>query len=350
MATMKAVKHEPQGSLSIVEVPVPDIKPGQYLVKTVAAAHNPIDNDIIDYGLAGGPGSSVGFDFAGIIERTGPGTSGRFSPGDRVAGMVHGCNTHTPTEGVYQEYIPAEEHIMWKVPENIDLKQASALGAAVVTSALSLYHELKVPVLGEGKVDEGTWLFVYGGSSSVSQATIQLAKLSGFRIVATASKRNHELVRSLGAEYVFEYRDIDECIKNVKSVVGDDLRYAHDSICQGDSTRIVLDCISSRGGKVSCTVPVPPEKVTRTDVQMLSIDAFAIPGLAYSFMGNEYPADPTSKALIKKFSPIFERLLADGAFKLQGIREIPGGLEGVKEGFAEIKAGKANQLKLVYVV
>jgi len=346
---MKAVKNESQGSICVVEVPIPDIKEGQYLVKTVAAAHNPIDNEIIDYALAGGPGSSVGFDFAGIIERTGPGTSGRFSPGDRVAGMVHGCNTHTPTEGAYQEYIPAEEHMMWKLPENIDLKQASALGAAVMTSALSLYHELKVPVPGEGRVDEGTWLFIYGGSSSVSQAAIQLARLSGFRVVATASKRNHELVKGLGAEYVFDYKDIDECIKNVKSVVGDDLRYAQDSICQGDSTKIVLDCISSKGGKVSCTIPVPPEKATRKDVEMLNIDAFAIPGRAYSFMGNECPAVPSSKAIIKKLAPIFEKLLADGAFKLQGIREISG-LEGVKEGFAEFKAGKANQLKVVYVL
>ena len=38
------------------------------------------------------------------------------------------------------------------------------------------------------------------------------------------SKRNHELVKGLGAEYVFEYRDTDECIKHIKSVVGDDLR------------------------------------------------------------------------------------------------------------------------------
>ena len=43
MTTMKAIKHQPQGSISVVEVPIPDIKEGQYLVKTVAAAHNPID-------------------------------------------------------------------------------------------------------------------------------------------------------------------------------------------------------------------------------------------------------------------------------------------------------------------
>jgi len=193
-------------------------------------------------------------------------------------------------------------------------------------------------------------LLVYGASSSVSQSVLQLAKLAGFRIVATASQRNHELVKSLGAEYVFEYRDIDQCIKSIKSVVGDDLRYAHDSICQGDSTRIVLDCISSKGGKVACTIPVPPEKVNRKDVEMGNIDVFAVAGREYSFMGNTSPAVPSYKTLFQKFSPIFERLIADGKFKLQGTREMTGGLESVKDGFAEFKAGKANQLKLVYVL
>jgi len=67
-------------------------------------------------------------------------------------------------------------------------------------------------------------------------------------------------------------------------------------------------------------------------------------------MGNDYPANPSAIALIKKFSPIFEKLLAEGKYKLQGIRVIPGGLEGVKDGFAEVKAGKASQLKLVYTI
>ena len=47
-------------------------------------------------------------------------------------------------------------------------------------------------------------LFVYGGSSSVGQYAIQLAKLSGYQVVSTASQRNHELVKSFGADLVFD--------------------------------------------------------------------------------------------------------------------------------------------------
>jgi len=47
-------------------------------------------------------------------------------------------------------------------------------------------------------------LFVYGGSSSVGQYAIQLAKLSGYKVVTTASERNHELVKSFGADLAFD--------------------------------------------------------------------------------------------------------------------------------------------------
>ena len=49
-----------------------------------------------------------------------------------------------------------------------------------------------------------TWLFIYGGSSGVGQFGIQLAKLSGYKVVTVASPRNHELVKSLGVDVVFD--------------------------------------------------------------------------------------------------------------------------------------------------
>ena len=49
-----------------------------------------------------------------------------------------------------------------------------------------------------------TQLYVYGGSSSVGQYAIQLAKLSGYKVVSTASSRNHDLVKNFGADLVFD--------------------------------------------------------------------------------------------------------------------------------------------------
>lgn len=52
-----------------------------------------------------------------------------------------------------------------------------------------------------------TWIFVYGGSSSVGQYLVQLAKLSGYRVATVASPRNHELLETLGADLI-----LDVCI------------------------------------------------------------------------------------------------------------------------------------------
>jgi NADPH:quinone reductase-like Zn-dependent oxidoreductase len=51
-----------------------------------------------------------------------------------------------------------------------------------------------------------TWIFIYGGSTGVGQFAIQLAKLSGYKVVTVASPRNHEFLRSLGADAVFDVR------------------------------------------------------------------------------------------------------------------------------------------------
>ena len=51
---------------------------------------------------------------------------------------------------------------------------------------------------------EETWVFIYGGSSGVGQFGIQLAKLSGYKVVTVASPRNHDLLRALGADAVFD--------------------------------------------------------------------------------------------------------------------------------------------------
>lgn len=58
-------------------------------------------------------------------------------------------------------------------------------------------------------------LFVYGGSSSVGQYAIQLAKLSGYKVISTASQRNHELVKSFGADLVFDVSNLPLTLNSV---------------------------------------------------------------------------------------------------------------------------------------
>lgn len=70
------------------EIPIPELRPGYVLVKTVAVALNPTDWTSLD--ALGEPGTIVGCDYAGIVEQVGSGGNSRFKKGDRIAGFAHG--------------------------------------------------------------------------------------------------------------------------------------------------------------------------------------------------------------------------------------------------------------------
>lgn len=76
------------GIAELRTIPIPELRPGYILVKTVAVALNPTDWTSLD--AVGEPGTIVGCDYAGIVEQVGSGGSDRFKKGDRIAGFAHG--------------------------------------------------------------------------------------------------------------------------------------------------------------------------------------------------------------------------------------------------------------------
>lgn len=77
---------------------------------------------------------------------------------------------------------------------------------SLYTSIQALYgpKTLGLPQPGDKAPPTGTWFFVYGGSSSVGQYAIQLAKLSGYKVATVASPHNFDLVKTFGADVVFD--------------------------------------------------------------------------------------------------------------------------------------------------
>lgn len=95
-------------------------------------------------GFGGGVGSTVGCDLAGTVEKVGP--NSRFVPGERVAGVTHGCSKLCPSSGAFAEYAAVEEHGTLKLPDRIAFEDAASLGVALATTALSLYYHLGLPL------------------------------------------------------------------------------------------------------------------------------------------------------------------------------------------------------------
>lgn len=151
-----------------------------------------------------------GIDCAGEIVETGSKTK-NFAVGDRVAAMPGGIfNPRGNKCGAFQEYAVAQEERVFKIPDDWKFEDATVFPLAICTAAVSLYSKerlaLAYPQV-EKPASNGKILLVWGGSSSVGACAVQMAAHSGYEVFATASKRNFDFVKSIGASQVFDYTE-----------------------------------------------------------------------------------------------------------------------------------------------
>ncbi|CAE6364891.1 unnamed protein product [Rhizoctonia solani] len=201
-ASILPQKH---GKLEVDTRPTPVPQGTQALVKVTAASINPIDWKIIDYGLFIDKFPAVlGTDGAGIIEAVGPDVT-HFKPGDKV--FFQGIYTRVD-ETTFQQKTIVETDIISKIPDNIDEDQASTIPVATLAALVGLFQKTGVDVPINGPTVNGRGVLVLGGSSSVGQFAIQLARITGFSpIVTTASAQHTDFLKSIGATYIFD-RDV----------------------------------------------------------------------------------------------------------------------------------------------
>ncbi|OCB88164.1 GroES-like protein [Sanghuangporus baumii] len=217
MAGQKAlILDKPHGEFSVGTRPIPKPGPGELLVKVHATALNPVDWAVRDYNIFVSVYPAVlGIDSAGTVEEIGEGVKG-FAKGDRVLHEGHFKNDY----GTFQQYTLVPAEITAKIPSNISFDEAASVSLCLVTAAAGLYGHVYYPEGatkykapweegGEG-LYRGKSILVIGGSASVGQYVIQLAKLSGFSpIIATASLHNADLLKSIGATHVIDRKSPD---------------------------------------------------------------------------------------------------------------------------------------------
>ncbi|CCO30216.1 Zinc-type alcohol dehydrogenase-like protein C2E1P3.01 [Rhizoctonia solani AG-1 IB] len=188
---------EKQGKLEVKPRPTPVPQKNQALVKVTAAAINPVDWKIIDYGIFVEKFPAIlGTDGAGIIEAVGPEVT-NFKVGDKVFFQgQYGYDDET----TFQEKTIVETDIISKIPDNITEDQASTIPLAAITAAILLFQKTGIDLPSNGPTATGKGVLILGGSSSVGQFAVQLARIAGFSpIVTTASATHKDFLKSLGA-------------------------------------------------------------------------------------------------------------------------------------------------------
>lgn len=194
---MKAVvyeKNNPDGQLVLREIEKPVPQMGEVLVKIIATAVNAADYRSMQMGSI--PKRRIfGSDIAGTVEAVGKNVT-RLKVGDAVAGDISGCGL-----GGFAEYVAVPEDVLAVKPTSVSFDDAAAVPMAAVT-ALQGLRDL-------GNIQAGQKVLVYGAGGGVGTFAVQLAKHFGADVTAVCHTNNVELVRSLGADQVVDYKRED---------------------------------------------------------------------------------------------------------------------------------------------
>ena len=201
--------------MTVSEAPITHPADGELVIRTRAVALNPFDRVVQTLGSLATPWlrypAILGSDVAGEVVEVGKAVS-RFKVGDRVLGLALGIDklANRAAEGAFQQYVVLRENTCTAIADSIRFEEAAVLPLAVATAACGLFLpdqlNLQRPVVG-GRTPLGKTVLIWGGSTSVGSCAIQLAVAAGYTVVTTASPKNFDYVKGLGAEQVFDYKD-----------------------------------------------------------------------------------------------------------------------------------------------
>ncbi|POS75606.1 hypothetical protein DHEL01_v206000 [Diaporthe helianthi] len=323
-----------QGGSVRDDVPVPKISPNEILVKVKAVGLNPTDFKHLD--AISPPHSIIGCDYAGVVHEVGTAVKGKWSVGDRVAGVVHGGLY--PDKGAFAEYLKTDADLAWKVPEGVSDTDATTYGVSAVTAVLVLAgrHGLPFPsATPAAPKDEA--VFIYAGATSAGLYHIQVAKAAGYEVVTTASPRSFDLVKKYGADAVFDYKSPTVAADVVKEYPK--LTKAVDCFSEGKSTSICAKVLKPSGGKV--VTLLPNGKSSTPGVSYDLVMSYTGFGHAFQWLppiGPKFEAIPEDRVTLARFCEALPQLTT--VLKPIPTIQLKDGFEGILEGLNKLREGQ----------
>ena len=210
---MKAIvcqKYKGADGLALLDVPLPEVKADEVLVKVHSSTATTGDWRIMSFSFASwfwlparllfgifGPRKQIpGWEVAGIVERSGKKVD-RFKIGDTVFGYTKGVGFG----GTNAEFVAlGQDRLVALQGRKIRFEEAVVLPIG----GLSAVYFLR-----KGEVNHGTRVLINGASGSVGSFAVQLAKIKGATVTAVCSPHNFELIKSLGADHLIDYTTED---------------------------------------------------------------------------------------------------------------------------------------------
>lgn len=309
---MKALLLDQPGvvqDLYVGELPTPEPGAGEIRVEVHAVSLNPVDYKLTGRGNPNWTFPFVlGLDVAGVVDAVGEGVV-EFKVGDRV--FYHGDLTK---QGGFAEYAITTAHTTAAIPDSVRYAEAAAIPCAGLTAYEAVVRRLDV------QPNHIVWM--QGGAGGVGGFGVQISKNIGATVITTASERNHEFVKSIGADLAIDY--------NTQNVVQEILNYTNglgvDRVLGAvdvDTANQGIEVLNFRGG-IACVAGMPTLDAS-TFAGAKSIHNIAYGG-AHTSTNHEAQVDLARMAtemigLVaeKKIDPMIEQTLT--------LDEIPSGLE-----------------------
>jgi NADPH:quinone reductase-like Zn-dependent oxidoreductase len=157
---------------------------------------NPFLMRLMPGGLFRPKNKILGADVAGRVEATGSNVK-QFKPGDEVFGYL----PSSTGRGTFAEFVCARENFITLKPANLTFEQAAAVPLAAMTALQGLRAN--------GNIQPGQRVLIQGASGGVGTFAVQISNAFGAEVTAVCSTRNLEMVRSLGANRVIDYKKED---------------------------------------------------------------------------------------------------------------------------------------------
>jgi NADPH:quinone reductase-like Zn-dependent oxidoreductase len=260
---------------------VPTVAPsdGEVRIRVEWTASTPLDLHQADGGLLVKHPQVLGDGIAGTIVEVGPGVKRL-----RVDEKVFGFTWRSQQEKAHQIYATAPENLLAVMPDGFTMQEAVTLPNNFVTAYHTLVTDLGLTLPWPKPSDHRPEraedpILIWGGSSSAGQFALQVLKYFGYRnLLATASPRHHDFLRSYGAAQIFDYNDPDVA----KAILSSGKRSTEPAI------PFILDCIGSRdgsvrpiaritqsGAKVAVLLPVIIRDATETEAPEYTFDVLA---------------------------------------------------------------------------
>jgi NADPH:quinone reductase-like Zn-dependent oxidoreductase len=283
---MQAIRIHNYGGPEVLryeEVPRPQVGVGELLVRVHAAGVDPLDckvragelKELIQHKVPLIPG----WDMSGVVEEVGPGVS-QFKRGDAVFALAD-----LTRDGAYAQYIAVSEAALALKPESLYHVRAAATPVSALTAWRALFDL--------GHLQYGQRILIHGGSGGVGHFAGQLAKWKGAYVIATASTKNQELLRKLGADETIDYttQKFEE--------VADEVDLVLDTI--GGDTQERSWRVLNKGGALISLVQSPSEQKARR---------FGVRGIMCSIQPDGAQLSKIAQLIDSgKLKPIIDRIL-----------------------------------------